>query len=842
MILNKSHKLYDAVKYHNNNRRGSSHALTAAVALLSLSGGVPALADEHFALEEVIVTAQKRAESLQDVPISISAVSGEKIQDAGIPDMQALSGHVPGLQIGQGPLGDNIFIRGVGSGNNRAFEQSVGMYIDGISMGRSHQYRSPFLDLERVEVLRGPQGVLFGKNTVAGVVNVTTASTAAGDAFSGSVTAEYEPSQNTKNLVAVVGGSLTESLGARLAVKNRSSDGWVENKFTNKDEAQIDEQTARLSLNWTPSDDVDVLLKLSTTEMDTKGDTGVIVNASPAASLADMAAVGRTLDALAFGILSATHPQATELEGKDFVNYKNNNSTFGREPETDLTADNVSIKVDWELGEYTLTSVTGYSAYEYLDRLECDFGPLTFIGCEADFDFDQVSQEIRLASPVGNKFEWIVGAYFEEQDLAIPGAASVDGTLGAPAIVDGATGNNGFTSLWQALGAGLGYPAEVIGRFSDYQQDSETLSVFLQGSWEITDSLKATLGVRYAEDEKSMAKKIVFVDDITGFEESAADPDNYAHQLGLDAMWGGVGFNRDDYKRDRTEYHMTPAFNLQWDVNEDLLVYLNYSEGYKGGGFSATDGIESFDLDGDGVYETPSEDFEFEDEEVKTIELGGKFVLLDGSMRLNWALFQSQYKNLQVTSYTGRGFTVGNAAESTIEGVEMEVEWQASEAVHMGANIAYLDYEYDKYDTAPCTVAAQVAFGLAGFDPSDCTQDLSGSAGAFAPELSASIYGDYTKPMGDNLVLKLGADANFKDEYYADGALDPNTLVDATWKLNVRASLRDTADTWEVALYGNNITDEQTLTGTIQAPALGGYIMGYADAAAVWGIRGRYSF
>ncbi|HEY7775048.1 MAG TPA: TonB-dependent receptor plug domain-containing protein, partial [Kineobactrum sp.] len=166
-------------------------------------------------LEEVIVTAQKRAQSLQDVPISVSAIQGSKIQSAGIPNMQALSDYVPNLYIAAASVNTNIYMRGVGSGNNQGFEQSVGMYIDGVYMGRGRQYRAGFMDLERIEVLRGPQGTLFGKNTVAGAINIITASPTPGEAASGSVSVAGE-SNNGRLVEGFVQGSLSDTFAARL--------------------------------------------------------------------------------------------------------------------------------------------------------------------------------------------------------------------------------------------------------------------------------------------------------------------------------------------------------------------------------------------------------------------------------------------------------------------------------------------------------------------------------------------------------------------------------------------------------------------------------------------------
>ena len=211
-------------------------------------------------LEEVIVTAQKKVESLQDVPISVVAMQGEQIQQAGIQNMMQLSDYVPNLHIAIAPVNTNIYMRGVGSGNNQGFEQSVGMYVDGIYMGRGRQYRNAFLDLERVEVLRGPQGTLFGRNTVAGAVSVITASPTLGEELNGAISVAAE-SNNGFITEGNIGSDITDTLAMRFAFKYRETDGWVDNKYLNEDEPNLEDTTYRLTTVWQPTDELDVNFK-----------------------------------------------------------------------------------------------------------------------------------------------------------------------------------------------------------------------------------------------------------------------------------------------------------------------------------------------------------------------------------------------------------------------------------------------------------------------------------------------------------------------------------------------------------------------------------------------------
>jgi iron complex outermembrane recepter protein len=816
----------------------NSMALKASIfPPLLLASAIASASSERFILEEVIVTAQKVPESLQDVPISMSAVDGQKIADAGINNLQTLSGSVPGLQIGTGAVSDNIFIRGIGSGSNKAFEQSVGMYIDGAYMGRSLQYRSPFLDVERVEVLRGPQGVLFGKNTVAGVINITTASPSPGDETTGKVSAEYEPETDSQVYTAMFNTSLTENLGARVALKYRDAEGWVDNALLDNTEPNNEETSARVTLAWYPTDDISTTLKLSHSEMSSSGVPMVLTSGDPVSSNPlDLAALS-DFAPFAFGALNAGYPETSGFASKDFTGYKNNNTVRNKEG-MDLESNGLVLNVDWGFENFNVASVTAYSEYEYANGVDGDFGPLTFISAGGEQEFDQISQEFRLSTTNEGPVNWTVGAYFEKQSLMTDGTVGVDTSLGQPDYINAATGGFGFTSLATALTGGA-YGVDSIYRHGHFEQDAETASAFAQVTWEITPEVRATFGLRYAVDKKTTDKSVVFTDDVLGINRSDADPDGYGDQASLEFLWSKYGTFRHNFNNiKRKSENLTPGLNVEWDLSEDAMVYFSYSEGYKSGGFNAADDMEISN------YTTPAEDYEYEDEEVKTFEIGGKFTLAEGSMRLNWALFHTEYTNLQVTSFNGTSFTVGNAAATTIEGVEADWQWQASEYLNVSANIAYLDYAYDEYDTASCNVNAQLQYVLAnpGAEAAECSADLSGETGAFAPEWSGALAFQYERPVGDSLTLQLGADANYKDEYYTDDDLSEASLQDATWKYNLRAGLKSLESNWEIMLFGNNITDEQTLASSQDVPSMPGMHIGYVDEGRVWGLRGTYNF
>lgn len=812
-------------------------------------------------LEEVIVTAQKRAESLQDVPISVSAIQGEKIQDAGIPNMAALADYVPNLHIADAPVNTNIYMRGVGSGNNQGFEQSVGMYIDGVYMGRGRQYRAAFLDVERVEVLRGPQGTLFGRNTVAGAVNITTASARAGDEFEGQIMASAE-SFDGRILEGFVGGGLTDTLGARLAVKYRETDGFADNVFLGTPEGSIEELSYRLSLNWQPTDNLNINFKFSQSDYERIGATTtgkVFLNAAER----DQFVPNRSAFAnTAYSIMDVFYPGYQEQTGREFEVFKDNGYGRSREDgigiginpdssDNDLT--NMVFNVDWQVGELTLTSVTGYSEYQYVDGADVDWLPLQFISRDDDQSFEQVSQEFRIASPGGEFFDYVAGVYFDQSELEFDRQVAIDTNFDGlfPEFLSIVTPGNPPPSvlpqnLLSALTGGA-YDMNQVARNHNYQLDSDSLAVFAQGTFNFTDTLRLTVGLRYTEENKDVISTQFLSDQNSGLLNPS---DSYFLHLIQANSFNAYAY---DYRQERSTDALTPSFNLQWNVGDDSMLYVSFSQGFKSGGFTAADDGNPGDLtptafpcapnpdftvDLDACYDlsNPNDDFEFGDEEVDAFELGGKHTLLDGGMTLNWALFYTEYTDLQTAIFEGLGFVVKNAAGSEIYGLEVDALWQATDNLRLGANFAYLDASYSDFDDGPCTAIQLDANPNCSVEQGN---PLSGEPSLYASDYSASFFFDYIRPMGD-MELFVGGEVNYRDSFQSAGDNDPIDQIDAFTKANLRLGLR--SGDWEIMAYGRNIFDEEVYMQSYDTPVLAGSHSRYMEESAVWGARLKYSF
>jgi len=753
-------------------------ALASAIAMAGISS--IASAEETFTLEEIIVTAQQRVEGLQDVPISVSAVSGEKMNEAGITNLEGMTAYVPNLTMNQTGIGTIVAIRGISSGINQGFEQSVGQYVDGIYYGRAQLARAPMMDMARVEVLRGPQSILFGKNSVAGAVSMHTAKPT--DEFEGSVTALYEPDHGEQDIRVVLSGPITDNLSGRLAILDRSIDGYYENNTLNRDESAEEENVFRASLQWEASEDLTVNLKVEDGSFDTKGRFLEIVN--PAEIDSAGTSYSQALSALTGGAYSLDTTQ-------DFKRQSNGDSGTN-------DTENVTLNIDYSLGDHTLTLITGYNAYEFDETCDCDFTGASVITADTTEKFDQYSQEIRLTSPGGETVDYIAGFFYQKSEIDFEDAIRLPTD----------------SVLALALNGSLGIDGSGTSSERTFTQDSEVMSVFAQATWNISDATRLTVGGRYTDETKDATRR-QFHTDATGSVlpvGAPTDPLNLLYGLFLLEPY-------DEISQSRSEGAFTPLVTIQHDVNEDLMVYATYVTGAKAGGFDVRSNSHpdasvgnAINLLGGGSQITGV--FEYADEEAKSFELGSKLTFADGAAELNAALFYTEFTNLQTSQFDGKlGFNVTNAGEATSQGLELDGRWRVSEGLTLSGSMAYLDFEYDSFPNAQCY------FGQTPDSSVDATLcDSSGKTREFTPEIQATFSADYVYALSEGLELRTVMDLVYSDEYFASPTIDPNLIQDSYVKVNARISLGSTDGKWDVALVGKNLTDETVMSFGNQAP------------------------
>jgi iron complex outermembrane receptor protein len=413
----------------------------AVAALTAVSAGAQETASTETG-DEIVVTAQKRTERLQDVPISINVTSGDTLESQGIAQFITLQAKVPNLSITDTPANASLFIRGIGtSGNSFSFEQSVALFVDGIYGGRNRQFMQPFFDVERIEVLRGPQGALFGRNTSAGAISVT--SRRPTKTFEGTAAAEYEIVRDSYSVQSSVSGPLSDTFAVRLAGRYNDNNGWLRNTTLNRDEATRNDVTLRGSALWEPSDSVTMFAKLEYNDTEITGQPFVFVPAG-------------------------TTPRYVTDTDDAFVPLRDNSDAL-----------NGSLQFDFGLGgDHTLTAITGYSRYDYVNSFNIQARrPVRLVVDNAE-DFKQWSQEVRIASPTGGAIDYIFGGYAETSESSVFRKSVID--LPPP-------------------------PAPNQETERTFDQDTDVLAAFGQFNWSFAEQFKIGGGLRWTQIKKKGA-------------------------------------------------------------------------------------------------------------------------------------------------------------------------------------------------------------------------------------------------------------------------------------------------------------------------------------------------
>ncbi|MDH3435250.1 MAG: TonB-dependent receptor, partial [Gammaproteobacteria bacterium] len=451
--------------------------LAIVAAAISPFSAVQAQQSDAPVLEEITVTAAYREQGLQDVPISISAVTGDMMAQTAVQKAEDIQFLVPNFTLTETGIGTNAFIRGIGSGINQAFEQSVGTYVDGVHFGRAQQWRSPFLDIERVEVLRGPQSILFGKNSVAGALNITTAKPT--NEFEGSFLVSNEFENNELIVEGVVSGPISDRVRYRVAARSRNLDGHMRNLTLSRDEPEREDTTVRGILEFDVSDNLTATLKAEFGEFDVTGRHIEIVNEQPGAS-------GFTYSQILAGLFSADPSVLNTVQDEN----RSSNGDFSNNE-----SENFVLTLDWAVGDFDLKSITAFSSFEYDEFCDCDFTGAFVFGAALQETYDQFSQEFRLSSPLGESFDYIAGLYYQTSDhdfadqIIVPGNSVLVPALGAPGALVANT---------------------QASRLADVEND--VLSAFAQVNWHLSDAITLQVGGRVTSDERDGSRTLSIVD------------------------------------------------------------------------------------------------------------------------------------------------------------------------------------------------------------------------------------------------------------------------------------------------------------------------------------------
>ncbi len=715
---------------------------------------------------DIMVTARRRSERAQEVPIALSVVSAEKLAQTGAYTLSQIQQLAPSLQIiSSNPRNTNINIRGLGSNvafTNDGLENGVGVYIDNVYYSRFGQSQFDLVDLERVEVLRGPQGTLFGKNTTAGAINITSRAPSFEPEFRGELSVGNFGYHQIRGSGSA---GLSDWAALRLSVSDTHRDGYIHNVLTGKDVQSYDNFALRSQLLLKPSGDVDVRLI---------GDFG---RQSTRCCVNQVASVFATYDS------GAPIPN----------NYYDRNARAGYIPpsvdpfarltdyngryEVEMESYGVSGQVDWNLGASTLTSITAYRWWDWNPQNDSDNTALDSLRTVAMTNRQrQFSQELRFASEGDNNLDYVAGLYYFWQRNTGHNTMEYGADAAAmmlPAAVPQAIGNLALD----------GFRTEA---FSD--PSTKSYAAFGQLTWTATDKLKVTAGLRYTHEEKSGSYRQIHSNgdvDLIGLPAQAAGT-----ALALRTQFAPLT----DYGIDFSEGAVSGLLTASYAPGADRLIYATYSRGAKSGGLNLS--VLPAGVEGRVKAET-----------VDAFELGLKSQWFDRTLTVNLAAFQSNVRDYQTVVFDappGSLITyqyVGTIPKVRSRGLEADVSWQPSQWLSFSASGTYLDPKYLDYANAV------QAPENADQGPS---QDLTGHRLAGSSKYSYSLSADASQPLGvGEWIGYAHADFAYRSSFFTTISNSRYSLVDGYGLLNGRVGIRSDDRRWDLSVWARNLTDKQ---------------------------------
>jgi iron complex outermembrane receptor protein len=762
----------------------------SALCLIDLSCNVA-----HAQLEEVIVTARKRDETTQDVPVSVTAISGQQLDRYNVKGIEQLAETTPELMVVRGNSGSGATLSMRGVGNNftsNAIEQSVAVIVDGVYYSQGRVINEAFFDMERAEILKGPQALFFGKNATAGVLSLTTKRPT--EEFEVDSTLGYEFETQTTSLEGAASIPVTDKFGLRVALRGSAMDGgYVENHadavpWTTLDIAtgsidtyttldppldnpEQEELVGRISADYQATDSLTFGLKASATKSRSNNPTwnNELFYCESGASQVNPAENCK-------GDWSyKNNAMPKEIAAPNNLQNRHNGQLY-----QDYDSNSYVGTIDYVADSATFTSVNGYHEFTNYFLGDYDGTEVTNGGTwgSEKSDYSAFSSENRIQTTFESAFNAMVGIYYQTttldflQDVIFPA-----GPPGSPGLVDSSVTDPSTRNL-------------ILRKVS--QQKGETFAGFAQVTWEFAENWELAAGARYTDETK----------------------DSYFYQPYVVAPFIGFFVPDDKLRGDQSFENTSPEATLKWSINPTMTAYVAYKEGFKSGGFS-----------GSGIYSgsTTAEDLAFEPETVEGAEAGLKMSLLDRQIRLDLGVFDYEYSDIQVDFFdtTKFSFITFNAGGVTSRGAEASIEYapQAAQGLVVGAALAYLHARYSDFEDAPCYAGQTPAEGCVVLDRP--TQDLSDKDTALAPEWSGTLRADYETPVGDGYLFGISGNVRYSDDYYLNPLANPNSIQEAfaTYDMVLRFGREDRS--WQIALVGKNLSNEYVKNGSYDAPNSG---------------------
>ncbi len=730
-------------------------------------------------IEEVIVTAQKRSESLQDIPLAVTAFSGDQLREDGVTSVEDIGSRTPGLVFSAFSVGQpEIAIRGIGTKEDgAAASDSTVISVDDVYIAARTAQVFDIFDLERVEVLRGPQGTLYGKNSIGGSINFVTSRPTEEFSGRGRVTVG---DNGRLDVGGVLSGGLSDQVLAKLSFSQREYDGHTTNVHNGQTLDSKDTLSYRGQLLWMPNDDAEILLTIDGAD-DEIGDT----NREPVGSAGD------SVDN------NANNPlQVNAAFGGAGDPFSAANDEVGF---TDREVEGYSLRVNWNFDSVSLTSITSWreSDFNWAEDSEglpglssfnpadpAAFGFRRDVTDSAIEDTEQLTQEIRLASNGDGSVEWVLGAFYSLEEI------NRTETFCIP--------NCGGNVLDVVYPAGQNRVADrFIVNSSIQTNESDSSAIYGQATFSLRDDLSLTAGLRYSTEEK----------DVT----FAGDVDDGVVPVGVFIQENFSVADSDSWS------NVSGRLAIDWQMADDALVYASVSNGFKSGGYI-------------GSPSTPSRAVNsFDEETAVNYELGLKSTWLDNSLRLNIAAFFTDYEDLQVTRFAQLAdnpgnafgeFITENAAEAEISGLEVEFTWLPSDSLEFGGSYAYLNTEFKDFTPEVANLAPSGGTGacpagstaVSNLPADGCIPDFSGNALRQAPESSFHFYGKYTLDLANSGLLSAKLSYRFQDDAFYDPDNNDITVIPSYELLDALVSWTSVNDDWKVTGWVKNLADEEYRT------------------------------
>jgi iron complex outermembrane receptor protein len=836
--------------------RCTASAAVVGAAAFGLAGTASAQDSQTSSVDDIIVTAQLREQSLQDVPVVVTSLSEEALDNAGVKDIKDLQILTPGMTVTstQSEASTTARIRGVGTvGDNPGLESSVGVVIDGVYRSRNGVGFGDLGELSRIEVLKGPQGTLFGKNTSAGVINIITEAPSFTPGYEAEVTGGNFGAWGVSGSVT---GPISDTVAYRLYAATRQRDGFYDvntgdGPRTTTDDANQDFYTVRGQLLILPSDNASIRIIGDYSKRDEYCCVGVVTRSSPTAAIINLLTAPNG---------PGTAPQAPAPGIRPFNRLAYANRDTGQEMEDmGLSAE---VNIDIPSWNARLTSVTSWRDWSTVNGMDIDYtgADILYRTDNGDYGYDltNLTQEIRLAG-TSDKFDWLVGGFatlenIGRDDTFFFGAdynpfisllltsslsAQTGGAIAAsPARLGCFSGNyNLVPAAARAtyfLGCLQGNPAapplpgaavNILGQgvVDHYSQRSESLALFTNNSWRATEQLEFTLGLRYTLDNKRLTG---LQDNVNGngaacaavLGNSALIAGAFGAVLGSPAAgaaaannligpqclpWNNAFYDNRGISESHDDGVLSGTIKAAYRFNDDFMAYGSYARGYKGFGYNM-DRVQT------GV--TPDASLFFPAETVDSYEAGFKATLLDRSLLFNATYFYQAFEDFQLNTFLGTAFVVESIPELTTQGVDADMMWFTPiEGLTLSGGVTYTDAEYGVFTAADLTSPGR--FPQLSLLP--------GSRPSFAPEWSVASSVNFDRSIGNGLRAGFAVSAKYMTEYNTGSDLIPFKMQDAFTVVNGRISIGSEDERWTLEAWAQNLTDEEYVQVAYNSPLQG---------------------